>query len=886
MFLARWFYILRLRMRSLFRRDRAEDELAEEIRFHLEARERDFVARGMTATDARQAALRAFGGVEQRKEECRDTRRVGWLEDFVKDVAYAARVMRRSPLFTAVAVLSLAIGIGASTAIFSIFDALVLRPLPVDRPGELRTARVVARIASGRVAKSTPSLPYRVFRDIHTDHAVFGELLAFSRMDEPVVGDGTRILRTGGGGLSVSLNYFSMLGVRPRLGRLFGPGSGSSADRVVVLSDRFWRREFAADPGILEKSLRINGQPFVVVGVAPPPFFGLAIGRTPDFFVPIDSNETANYGVQIVGRVNASASDEAAAEWLTAALTHATGVVMPGLPAPMAEVLPVDTGLSEVRERVAEPLSILMIMVAVLLLVAAANVATMLLARGSARRTEMVIRASVGAGRTRLLRQLATESLLLLTLATAGGVLLASWGTRALVSLMQYLDAPLSLETFMDTRILIFIVGACAVVGVITSLVPALYVSRYEAAGALKERHESAALSHESRLGKVFVIGQVALSLTLVAAAVLLARTLYALTTFDAGFNSTGVVLATVNPGARAYDRPALGSYYPRVSERLRQLPGIERASLVQFSFLTAARTTGTFLAPGYDPPADDDHLVQVFQVGADFFGTMRIPIVSGRDFTEGDMTAEVPSVAINESMARRFFGTLDPLGRIVTNPTTGRQLRVIAVVKDGRYNSLREPMSSVIFVPYPSAGRPRMTYVVRLAGHAGASTTLQRIESEVRAIDPLVPVQIEPLDSAVARSLGQERLVASIAAFFAIVALLLLALGLYGLMGYWVTARTAEIGVRLALGAQRSQVVWNVVRPPLLLLAVGLSIGVGLTIAGARFVSHLLFGLVPEDPATLAAATVCLIGVAAMAAVFPARRATRVDPVVALRCE
>jgi predicted permease len=886
MFLPRWYYILRLRLRSIVQRRRAEDELAEELRFHLEERARDLIARGTAVVDAHDAAVRTFGGIEQRKEECRDARRVGWVEDFFKDLAYAARVMRRSPVFTSIAAMSLAIGIGASTAIFTVFDALVLRPLPVDRPSELRTAHAVIRLG-GALAKTSPAVSFRVFREVESDRSVFAETLAFSRIEEPVVSDGGRVLRSPGGGLTVSPNYFTMLGVRTGVGRLFEPGADSTFDQTVVISDRFWRRELGADARIIDRPLQINGRTFVVLGVAPPGFFGLTIGRSPDFFIPIDpSSANGGFSVQMVGRIKANTSDKAAAEWLTAALVNVLGPSAAGKPTPVAEVFPIDTGLSDVRARVSEPLSILMIMVLVLLLVAAANVATMLLARGSARRTEMLIRASIGAGRSRLLRQLATESFLLLAIAAASGVLLASWGTQALLALMQYLDAPLSVETPIDARVLLFAIVACTLVGVVTSLVPALYTSRNEANSALKERHDSGALAQDGRLGRSFVVLQVALSLTLVASAVLLARTLYTLTTLDAGFTSDGVVLAAVNPGARSYDRPALAAYFTRTLEKLRQMPGVEHVSLVQFSFLTDARTTGSFDAPGFVPSSDEDQLIQVFQVGPEFFATMRIPLLKGRDFGDSDMSAQAHSVALNETAARRFFGGRDPVGLAITNPNSGRQLQVIAVVKDGRYNSLREPASAVVFVPYASAGRVRMTYALRMIGNLPASRHLQRVESELRTIDPLVPLRVETLDAVIARSLGQERMIASIAGFFAVVALLLLALGLYGLMAYWVTARTAEIGVRLALGAQRFQVIWNVVRRPLLLILAGVLIGITVTIASGRYVSHLLFGLVPEDPMTLAAAMAFLIGVAVFASIFPARRATRIDPVVALRCE
>jgi predicted permease len=417
-------------------------------------------------------------------------------------------------------------------------------------------------------------------------------------------------------------------------------------------------------------------------------------------------------------------------------------------------------------------------------------------------------------------------------------------------------------------------------------LAPALHTARQDTSSALKDRYDTVTLAYWGRLGRSLVIGQVAVSLTLVAAAGLLARTLHGLTTIDAGFSSDRVVLLAVNPGARGYQRAELASYFNRLSEQFRRLPGIERASLVQFSFLTTARTTGTFNVPGFVPASIDERLLQVFQVGADFFTTMRIPIVEGRDFTDADMTATILPVAINEAAAYRFFGIQDAVGRTMSNEGTGRQFRIIAVVKDGRYNTLRDETSAVIFVPYASSGRNRMTYVVRMAGPEPPAKHLPNLLNEVRAVDPLVPVEGDMLDAVVARSLGQERLLATIAAFFGLAALLLMSLGLYGVMAFWVTARTPEIGVRLALGARRPQVVWGVVRRPLWLVVVGLLVGVGVTMASARLVSNVLFGLAPQDPLTIGGAIVFLVATATIAAALPARRACRIDPVAALRCE
>jgi predicted permease len=878
----RWMHSGRLRLRSLVRRNRVEDELAEEMRFHLEERAREFVARGMSEREAHNAALRAFGGVEQRKEECRDARRVGFIEDFVQDIRYGTRMLARTPAFTTVAVLSLALGIGANTAIFTIFDAALLRPLPVDRPDGLRTTNLVVRLG-GRVVKTNNTVPFAFYKSIVAAEAPFSDVVAFTPLIEPDVA-GTTGMRRATSAVFVSPNYFSALGVRLQLGAGLG-------EQSVVLSDGFWRREFGGRPQVLDTSITINGVSFAVAGVTPPGFFGLTIGQVPDLFLPLEAIGQAqpgvvtladqrNWTVHVVGRLRIGVSDLMAAERLIE-LMKAQGTPQPNQPPWEVEILPLETGLSSVRTRLLKPLTVLMVMVGLLLLIACANIATMLLSRAAARKTEMAIRSAIGAGRARLMRQLATETVLLVAAAGALGVISASWGTSALLTLLQSIDPSLALDLRVDARVLLFTLIVSGSAAGLAGIAPALHAARISAGAALNERRRTGGKDSLGRLGRPFVIAQVALSFALVVTAGLLARTLYGLTNVDAGFASSRVVLATVNPGARGYNDAALAQYFRDVLDRLRSAPGIDAATLVQFSFLIDGRTTGTLETPGFTPASEDERWVQVYQVGPAFFATVGMTIVEGRDFTDRDMTMRPTPVVLNESAARRYFPGSSAIGRIVR--VAQGDSPVIAIVRNARYNSLREENVPTVFYPYTAAGRSRMTFAVRTAAlTSGPNTVLQSI----RRIDPLVPTDITTLDEVVSRSLGQERVLAAIAVFFGITALLLLSLGLYGLMAFWVNERTSEIGVRMALGARRAGVVWTVLQRPLASVLAGTLLGIVLTVLGSRFIASFLFGLSPQDPITIAGGAIVLMLVAFFAGLVPARRAARIDPVIALRCE
>jgi predicted permease len=539
-------------------------------------------------------------------------------------------------------------------------------------------------------------------------------------------------------------------------------------------------------------------------------------------------------------------------------------------------LLTLETGLSDLRSRFAQPLSVLLAMVGMLLVIACANVASLLLSRAAARRHELAMRAAIGAGRGRLVRQLLTESMVIAAVAGVAGTLMASWMTRALLALMP--DGSVgSIDLTIDRRVLVFAFVASAAAALIAGVAPAWLAMRFDAGVS---RARPAIGSRGGWIGRAFVIAQVALSLTIVIGAGLLARTLFHLSRLDPGFDLDGVVAAQVEPGARGYSDARLRQYFGEVERRLRETPGVTRVTLAQFGFLSGSATTGPLETPGSAPASDADRMMHVYQVGAGFFTTLGVTVVQGRDFEERDLTGP-PVAALNESAARKLFGDLSPIGRTILS--SGRPLEVIAVTRDARANTLRDEPVPTFFVPYTRALRGRMTFVTRVTDEtAGARSVLHAI----RGVDEGVPMTLTTITELRARNMARERLLAVLAGAFAGTAVFLLALGLYGVMAFWVGQRRSEIGVRLALGSSRAAVMWRVLRQPVGFVVAGSVIGLALTLAGGRAVAALLFGLAPSDPPTLAAAVGLLAIVGISAGYGPARRASRVDPAIALRCE
>jgi predicted permease len=912
----RWLYKLPLRLRSLFKRGRVEQELSNELRFHLEKLTEDNVAKGMTPEEARYAALRELGGVEQIKEECRDMRRVNWLENILQDVRYGLRQLRRSPGFAAVAVLTLALGIGANTAIFSLIDAVMLKMLPVKNPQQLvlvnwsQTKPVQG--GPGYSGDGTHSLSYLGFKQLRRQNDIFSSVMGFVPLG---VGPESVTVNidgqpSGAGGEMVSGNYFAGLGVSPFLGRVLTDADEDHAARVAVLGYGYWTRKFGRDPAAIGKTIALGGEPFSIVGVAPPEFFGVEPGRVPDFWIPLidvpslgpwgsDSHTaftaTGWWWLMVVGRLkpNVSQSQARAAldVWLRQTLTDQVGLAPADAPAFSAGLDPASRGLGYLRGRFSEPLLILMGVVGLVLLIACANIAALLLARAEGRRREIAMRLALGASRPRLIRQLLTESLLLAAAGGTCGMVLAGWGAKILLHLMSG-GPSLPVEIHTNLKVLGFAAAVSLLTGILFGLAPALGATRLSLGPALKESARGALAGRGGarwRLGKSLVTAQVAFSLLLVTGAGLFVRTLMNLEHQDLGFNPHGVLLFRVNAKQNGYRAPRELKLYDDLLRRVLALPGVEGASLSYHALLSGWCETRWIAAEGGQNKPGQNPMVWFNEVGPDFLKTMRIRLLLGRDIGEQDTATSPPVVVVNESLARKFFGNLNPLGRRFTFGQTfdpKDAVEIVGVVQDAKYTSMRGEPPLTAYAPVSQRGELGETYFeVRTAGDP--PLLIPSVRRAVAEVDrSLALSDVKTQDQQIDEALVQEKLTARLASFFGTLALALAAIGLYGTLTYTVGRRTNEIGVRVALGASRKQILKMVLREAFALVLIGILLGLPLALAAGRLVASQLYGLKTSDPLTLSAAIGLLAAVASLAAYLPARRASNVDPMVALRYE
>jgi predicted permease len=940
-----WLRIFIHRLRGLFLKRKLEQELEDEIRSHLEMQIEDNLRLGMSPDEARYEALRKFGGVEQVKESYRDRRSLSVvdstlqdLDSTLQDLHYALRMLRRNPGFAAVAVLTLGLGIGANTAIFSLIDAVLLKRLPVIQPEKL----ALLRHADSR-ATVTP-FAYHTYKQFRDQNQVFSGVLAYHSLRLTVGVDGQP--EPAVAGQLVSGNYYSVLGVQAALGRTIVPDDDRAPGEspVCVISYNYWRRRFASDQAIVGKTIHLGGAPFTIIGVTPSEFFGLEVGSALDISVPlmmqqqvmpgirsfIDSNFSAftvmgrlRPGVtmpqahaslsvlyqQIVAEYAARGGKRSRESWLEEKLVLESG----------------EQGQSELRRQFSRPLLVLMIVVALVLLVACANVAGLLLARAVARRREIAIRMALGVSRPRLIRQLLTESVLLGGLGGLLGLLFAYWGTRLLLPLLSQGEIPTQLNLSPDLRVLTFTIVVAVLTGVLFGVAPAFLATRVDMNSALKQDAPGLATGSGSRgvalgFGKLFVVSQVALSLLLLIGAGLFVRSLQKLQLVDAGFARENVLVLKLEP-IKSFDKtPELAARYNELLRRVEALPGVQVASLVGYSPMSRREWLVMGQRPeeislmaieGYTPQPRENMELATMQVYPNSFAALGVPLLAGRDFGPQDIqkwdpglrcTREVTSPGapppptrvgiINESMARRFFGSENPIGRRFgfarfgwCGPEQTGWIEIIGVVKDVKYTSLRNEGRAMYYLPFSQTptGRGQMTLVVRTAGDS--TTVAAAVRREARLHDPQMPMfEVETLATQVAASLREERLVALLSSGFGLLALLLSCLGLYGILSYAVAQRTKEIGIRMALGAVRRDVLWLVLRDALRLVLLGAALGIPAALAAARLVASQLFGVSAADPVALGLATLLLLAVAAVAGYLPARRAVRVDPLVALR--
>jgi predicted permease len=951
-------------LRNLFFIRRVNVDLDQEVQSHLAMLIDENIRAGMPPQEARRAARIELGGVEQVKEQVREARAGAFFESLLQDIRYALRVLRKSPGFTAVAVLTLALGIGANTAIFSFIDAVLLRSIPVKDPQQLLvfnwSARANPKLQGhsdyGDCGEQTGigdcsfSIPF--FKTARAQAGVFSGMAAFAGpLDVDLSGNGAAsIVR----GLYVSGDFFSTLGVNTILGRPLAPSDDSpSASPVIVLNYAYWVRAFGAAPSAIGQTVRLDSTTATIVGVADPTFTNLTPGKPLDFFMPFSLADTvrgkwyrnqdrlsdpANWWVVMLGRLKPGVSigqaQAAAATIFRNEMLHGAPPFFKSEDAPALTLFPAQAGLNGETSQIAPALYVTMIIVAFILLIACANVAGLALARSAARQKEMAVRLALGAGRARIVRQLLTETVLLSLVGGALGVLLAVWGVDAISKLLSNSPGtPLLTIVAPDWRVLAFTIAITFATGILFGLAPALRGSRVDLTPSLKESASSfpGTATHTGRrfrLGDTLVVAQVALSIVVLIGAGLLVRTLHNLHSINPGFDPQNILLFGIDPHLASYTDQQTQQLYSNLQQRFAALPGVISVSYSEDALLSGGWSAGSVhidSAPGKEY-ANTGKLA----VGLNFFSTMRIPMLAGRNFTSADFasaaatnaaekardaaaekakaspsastpasptvldeayyhSAPVPLI-VNEAFARKYLGKQNPIGLHMSAaprgdaevPNPGPGYTIIGVFGDTKFAQLRREAAPIIFLPLVSSGAH---FELRAAASPTALVkNVREIVSQAGDNLPLnnVRTQTEQID----QILFQERLMSRLSSFFAALALVLACIGLYGLLSYEVARRTRELGIRLALGAQQHDLLRFVVGQGLFLVFVGAAVGIGAAMGVTRFMANMLYNVHPNDPVTIAGVAILLTIVALAACIIPARRAMRVDPMVALRHE
>lgn len=917
------------KLRALLRKERLDAEMSAELQAHIDGLVERNLAAGMPPEEARYAALRAFGGVEQIKERCRDERRWLWLEELWRDVRLGLRALRKSPGFTAVAVLSLALGIGANTAVFSLVNAVLLQTLPVKEPHELvifnwlsageyvgpASSSGTQTLEPGTRQRTGTSFTIPMFEAFRGHPETLDQVMAFAPVwnGATVSVDGAAEIVSGV--QVVSGNYHLGLGVSAVAGRLLEPTDDSpAAEPVAVISYRYWQRRFGGDPAAIGKTITVNGVPATIIGVTAPAFNGaMQAGEVMDLTLPLSlesrinrsqgDNRRANYWwVRIMGRLKRGVTAEQARASLEGdfhanARGNLRAMALPGTPAvdpakiplPRLRVEPGARGMYESRRTYERSLRLLTGMVGLVLLVACANVGNLLLARGAARRREMALRLALGAGRGRLIRQLLVESVLLSALGAAVGIVFSIWGVQALLALQPFGTGALQFNTDLDWRVLGFTLAVALVVGVAFGLAPALRATRLSLTQEFQGGVSTLGAGSRSALTKTLMVVQVALSLVLLVGAGLFIRTLRNLQDTDVGFDRRQLLLFDVDAIANGAPAPKARLLYDRLRDRIAALPGVRHASFAHVAPLSDSNWNSQIIVPGYVPTTVGDMHVRMNGLGPDNLATMGIPVLRGRDFTAGDASDASSRVAVvNQSFARKYFGTEDVVGRRfrTSDRTAEPDVGVVGLVRDAHYSDVKSPPMPVVFFPYAQIQSIRAAhFVVRFSGSEAA--LMSAIRGAVREIDATLPVaNVRTQEQQIDCLMTQERLFASLCSAFGGLALVLAAVGLHGMMAYAVQRRLREIGLRMALGALPRGVVWMIVRESMSLVVAGAVIGIAVALGVTRWIAGMLFGVPATDPFTYALVVLLLASVALAAAWLSARRAAHVDPLIALRAE
>ena len=909
-----------------FRKQKQDVQLDSELRFHVEQQTADNVAAGLSPGEARRRALAQFGGLETIKEETRDARGTHFVETLLQDIRYALRTLRKNPGFAAVAILTLALGIGANTAIFSVLNSVLLNNLPVKDPQQLvfLTNSDNQGMESGFGDGVRDFVTYPEFRELARDNQVFSDLLAASSFTAsiPVELEGPN---SGGSGAPaqislVSGSYFSVLGVDPILGRAFNTDVDNlrDANPVAVISYAFWQDRFGGARDVLGRKISIHRTSYDVIGVAPPEFHGETVGADPAVWVPLTmqseifpgrdflSPETNHFRkvewLQVVGRLKpgvtlsqAKAATDVQFQQLMQA--QAAGMSANDKHKFLNQQLGVtggSRGASTLRSDFGKPLQILMVVVGLILLIACANVANILLARSAARQKEIAVRVALGAGARRLFRQVLTESVLLAAIGGLVGLLLAHWADLGLLQMVSAGAAQVPLDVSLNAKILAFTLAVSLLTGILFGLAPALRAGRVDLNSILKGTSRSvagAAQGGRMPVAKILVVAQVSLSLLLLVVAGLFVRSFRNLASVQLGYDRNHLLQFDTNALSYGYQRPEILALYQQMLDRIAAVPGVRAATLSDNGLLGGTDSQDPFAIEGQKPLPGKAYEARWDLVGPNFFSSAGIPILMGREITAQDGGNGQLVGVINQTLAQQYFANSNPIGqRFLVKESVGHfDFVIVGVAADSKHGSVREKPFPRFYVPFfnpiGDAWPTRATFVVRSASDPSAVAAAIRSAVKQSAAN-LPPVQIQTMNQQVASSLSSDSMITELAGVFGALAIILVCIGLYGIMAYAVSGRVNEIGIRIALGAQRSSIVWMILRESLLLVLIGVAIALPAVFGAGKWIASLLYGVTPTDPMAIALAAALMFIVGILACYIPARRAMKVDPMVALRYE
>lgn len=891
-------------LRSLCGLNRKHSELDEEVSFHLGERTSELVEQGIDSKTARQIALREFGGVEQFKEEARYMWGTRLVSDLWRDIKFGIRQLTKQKVYATIAIATLALAIGVSTAVFSLIDAILLESLPVPNPQELRVLHWAGdnnQVRSSSTEyqeyignrKIADSFSHPMFQKIQGEAAPQADIFGYSYLNDITLQTGQQALTADG--MMVSDNFFTALQARPLLGRLFAEGDDKAAQPNIIITHDLWRNYFEQKTEAVGKGITISGKSYTIIGILPDTFPGIRPGSPKSFYVSMSAGspflyvpmtESWHWFVKLMARSKSGTSDAQLQARLSTAFASDVSEIMEN---PEILVIQSQGGLSFDRRAYRKPLLLILGVVGMVLLVASANLAGLSLVRGTARQHEISIRAALGANRWRLMRQSLTESLTLALIGGGLGILIANWGATAISHLLAGNNQGLTYDFSLNLTVLGFSLIITIATAFLTGLLPALRASSVDPLAGLKSRGTTDAAM--LRTGKALVVAQMCISLALLAGASLYAQSLFNLKNIDAGFDTENLLVFQLNPYSAGYEGEQLPRYYERIQNELTNIPVVQTTTLTQYPLLSNERSSGGFLLSTKPELGSRDRQTHRLTVSDTYFETMRIPILRGRSIERADSEEATKVIVVNETFVQQFSPEQTPIGQVMT--IWGTQWRIVGVCKDTKFHNIKQPTPPVTYFPlaqrfygnFLNNAMHSASFAVR--SELPSTTLMQAVQKSVIKVDPNVPAfGLTTQKQLQNGNISQSNLIATLCSGLSGLTLLLSCIGLYGLVEYNVKRRSSEIAIRMAIGAQPTDISQSILRESFILAAIGIAVGLPAAYAVTRYIQSQLYEVQPNDPTTLAVIIATLATIVLVATWIPARRASRTNPLAALRGE